>query len=728
MFVEFSKDLEKKKEKKNMQLIEKRIYEVDKIIKRELDRGIKLGDIDLEDLAKVTIQRLANLVFYIISKDKLYLKEYINLVKYFLNKYTKYKLFEGDKELFLKKLTMSIHPEKFQKDTIIMHKGDIGDKFYIIFRGSVSIIIVQERYINLTEEEYSNYLKKLHINKEYSLIRLVFTYPNLIKADQDILKDIHNDLQDLSDISSKQNLFINNNDNEKISAKEYVERIEPEIDENSSYERTKVKIATYKIVANLKEGDTFGEIALSKIDKEERRRTATVITDTDCLMGSILNNVYSRFLKEIEDKNKLIIIGQLLQHTLFRDVAPENFLKYNYFNFFNNVTYKGGDFLFKQGDSRNEIYFINDGLVDISTHSSLEEINNYMNCFRNDINKFMKRYHTINNNKNNENFLYEENYRKNHSLPGFDKYFKTKRNIKIYSINKKETLGYNDCLFKEGKYFISAKVISDTCQVFVLRINFLITLLKDRLLSKNYSLTNFERKKIMIQRLRDLNKSILDKFLENNRILFSFLFSINSNKKNKGNNAFKHSTTKINLFLNKNKNLAINEKNIFSLKIKRKMNSKKLKINPVQKKNITWEHFSFDKTDKINNLIIENNKKNKENEKKLIDMINNTINSNNSNEFLSLPTFKSKSFTKNKSHINSYKNEEKKNFSNKLNKLIPKVSFLSKKLMINEYSINKNKNKLNSINMTQLDFLLNDYFFTERGNKNYSKDPIFSDI
>ena len=110
-------------------------------------------------------------------------------------------------------------------------------------------------------------------------------------------------------------------------------------------------------------------------------------------------------------------------------------------------------------------------------------------------------------------------------------------------------MGFNDCLFQEGKYFISAKVISNSCQVFVLKINFLITLLKDHLISKNYSETNHERKKIMVQRLRDLNKTLLDKFLENNRIIYSSLdYSINPNKKaKKGNNAFKHSKTKFNL-------------------------------------------------------------------------------------------------------------------------------------------------------------------------------------
>ena len=90
-------------------------------------------------------------------------------------------------------------------------------------------------------------------------------------------------------------------------------------------------------------------------------------------MGTVLNRVYSSFLKEIEEKNKLFLISQVLQHTLFREVAAENFLKYNYFNFFNSITYKGGEYLFKQGETRNAIFFINDGIVNIYTISSFEE-------------------------------------------------------------------------------------------------------------------------------------------------------------------------------------------------------------------------------------------------------------------------------------------------------------------------------------------------------------------
>ena len=730
MFNDYFKNAEKRREKKNIELIEHRIYEIDKIIKNDLTKGINLENIEIEDLTK---QSLANLVFYIISKDKFYLKVYINVVKYFLIKYTKYCNFEGNKELFLRKLSMSMHPEKFQKDSIIIRKDDIGDKFYIILKGSVSIIIVQEKYEYLTQSEYDKYLEKLQLYKEYSLIKLVFTFPNPIKGDQNILELIH---EELSAQSEKQNNN-NYNKNEKISAIDYVERIKPEVNNDDTDERKKVKIAIYKIVANLKEGDTFGEIALNKIDKEERKRTATVIADTECIMGTILNQVYSSFLKEIEEKNKLILIGQVLQHTLFRDVTVENFLKLNYFNYFNSVMYKGGDFLFKQGDIRNAIYFINDGLINLYTESSFEDIDNYIEYFTKEINKYNKKYNLNVKKKNDDYYYINRQYQFQREInPEFNKYYKTKKRFKIYNINEKETLGYSDCLLGED-YFVSANIISNNCKVFLLEKNFLHSLLKDHLISNNYKITNFERMEIMCQRLKTMKLIFLGKYLENNKKTYSNFENKTTKIEKETINNFKHSNTKLNLKQNINKKEFklkygfLNDKYIFSHKIKRKMTSKKYKIFQTfsfkSKNNSTKEKSSSNKKRNYSNFIIQNEELEKNKEviiknqisNKIINLkTNNSYNPNYNYNDKILPVL-SKSL--NNKRINTNDSAYEKEISSRIqfNSLIPKISSLSSKYMINEYGNNKNIKKRK--NMTQLDFLFYDYFFTERGNKNYSK-------
>ena len=272
------------KRRRTSELIESKIFEFDKKLKKNLAKGTKLGDIVIEDIKR---NELANLVYYIISKGKLFIKIYVDIIKYFLSKYTKYSGFEGDKDFFLRKLSMSMNAEKHPKNRIIFRKNDIGDRFYLILRGSVSVVIVKERYELLTPREYNIYLERLILYKEYQLIKLVFTYPNKIQADINLLEKIHRDILSQSEILNE-----DNNNIESISANDFVQRIEPIINYKIMEERVKVRIATYQIVATLKEGQTFGEIALSRNEKEERRRTATIITDTECLMGTILTSLH----------------------------------------------------------------------------------------------------------------------------------------------------------------------------------------------------------------------------------------------------------------------------------------------------------------------------------------------------------------------------------------------------------------------------------------------------
>jgi len=48
--------------------------------------------------------------------------------------------------------------------------GDIGDKFYIILKGKVSILLDRQIKINLTEEEYYMHLLKLRKYNEINFV------------------------------------------------------------------------------------------------------------------------------------------------------------------------------------------------------------------------------------------------------------------------------------------------------------------------------------------------------------------------------------------------------------------------------------------------------------------------------------------------------------------------------------------------------------------------------
>ena len=68
------------------------------------------------------------------------------------------------------KLVGHIKYEKKLKDNILFKEGDKGDKFYIILKGEVGILIQQERIIKCTPIEFLKFLMFLYLYQEKSLL------------------------------------------------------------------------------------------------------------------------------------------------------------------------------------------------------------------------------------------------------------------------------------------------------------------------------------------------------------------------------------------------------------------------------------------------------------------------------------------------------------------------------------------------------------------------------
>ena len=89
----------------------------------------------------------------------------------------------NDKEKYLKLLryvSEHILYEKYTSKRLIMRYGDIGDKFYIILHGLVSIIIPIRVNMQLTFNEYSRYIARLILYKEYELAKITMRENKLI--------------------------------------------------------------------------------------------------------------------------------------------------------------------------------------------------------------------------------------------------------------------------------------------------------------------------------------------------------------------------------------------------------------------------------------------------------------------------------------------------------------------------------------------------------------------
>ena len=145
------------------------------------------GNQGLDESAKITF---LNVICFILKKTNKKTFENEILKTYFLS-------FDKLVHLFLPlnvnlndmmtRLSGQIKYEKKFKNRILFKEGDKGDKFYIILKGEVGILIPQEKIIKCCPSEYLKYLICLYLYQEKSLInKLLLVNRETLKFDERI--------------------------------------------------------------------------------------------------------------------------------------------------------------------------------------------------------------------------------------------------------------------------------------------------------------------------------------------------------------------------------------------------------------------------------------------------------------------------------------------------------------------------------------------------------------
>ena len=145
------------------------------------------GNQGLDESAKITF---LNVICFILKKINKKTSENEILKTYFLS-------FDKLVHLFLPlnvnlndmmtRLSGQIKYEKKFKNRILFKEGDKGDKFYIILKGEVGILIPQEKIIKCCPSEYLKYLICLYLYQEKSLInKLLLVNRETLKFDERI--------------------------------------------------------------------------------------------------------------------------------------------------------------------------------------------------------------------------------------------------------------------------------------------------------------------------------------------------------------------------------------------------------------------------------------------------------------------------------------------------------------------------------------------------------------
>ena len=240
--------------------------------------------------------------------------------------------------------------------------------------------------------------------------------------------------------------------------------------ENYFCDKEEFTLFQYFEITKLKKGDTFGELALQHSDN---KRTGTIMTYTDTVLGYLSKNDYELSISDIELKRRKKNVNFIMSFSIFSQMNWYVF-ENKYFNFFKKETFNKGDRIMAQGQKNSELYFIMDGQFEITTSMALKNIYSLLKI------------------KMGKTFDLEP-------FPLYDKNF----NFRIYISNNKDLLGLSDCYYRNNISFINATCISLKSTVLTVDISILNELReKNPEIEEDLQKMISKKQKIMIERLK----------------------------------------------------------------------------------------------------------------------------------------------------------------------------------------------------------------------------------
>ena len=448
-----------------------------------LTRKIELG-INLINIPFIETKEIFDMLIYIFKKpirtqnDNLILRHYLCNFPGLISTLNLKKNFSDPQDLLIK-LCLFIQCEYHPKDSIICLNGQIGDKFYLIFKGLVIVLVPIEYKMFLKQEEFIYYLKNLEKNKEYDLLnRSILSNKKIINEKY---KNIISDFEKLTTLTSNLTSF----KKEIIDWENYIERLIPK-NVNKNSDSIEFTLWKYHNVCDLESGKSFGDIALKD---DTKRRTATIISLKESYFGTLKKDIYKNCIKDALEKIRRSDIECIISTKLFENYNSDNF-EFNYYNYFKKMNICKGSFLFKQGEERKEIYFIKSGELKAEINCNNDYLDSVIENLGGDsYNKFLID-------------LIQQNYK----MIEFNKEVK---NFSLFFIKSGDVIGLDDYITLDMNFFANVKCSSANAELFSINTEFFDKMLKERTIYNNYILWVEGRKKVMVDRLLELKKNTL---------------------------------------------------------------------------------------------------------------------------------------------------------------------------------------------------------------------------
>ena len=591
--------------KESNKVMEEKIDEIANIITGQYNCGTDIFHIIIP---KEKLKNFLEIIKYILKRDIINrTKNQILVIRHFLTLFPSFlerldlkpKKYETREILY--KIGMYMKYIETPLNEVVFFNGQIGNTFYFILDGEVSVLIPASYSCELTIKEYMVYFDFLLKFNEYELLRLAFDSNKKIinegffkKTNEYYKYDKLLDKKIMPETSEKnlsletylerfsftksriQNIInkrIEREKEEKLRKKKLKEKLKEKLkqkkkeqnllkrknssdsennniikiysdnenDENSDNDSNNSendeynkndKYAEFDLskqhnfilwkyieVCRLQKGDCFGEIALQK---ENCKRTATIITTKNCMFGSLQKEEYQIFFKDVTERLRRNNIEGLLKCNLFSGYCYYTF-ESKLFNCFFFIKHKKGDYLFKQGNKREKLFYIKSGEVQIQLYASFEQLD--------------KIIISLGGNANSK--LLKNLIKNNQKLKEFEL---KKRKFNVSIISKGEIIGSDEIVdFLENekiqKFNFSGMCVS-CCDLFELGVEFFDGMLRERVIRENYEKLVEERKIRLIKRLCDLKKNTILQYFnlikaDENIVISSEFFPDNLKNNNK---------------------------------------------------------------------------------------------------------------------------------------------------------------------------------------------------
>ena len=655
-----------------------------------------------------------------------------------------------------------------QKGEILFKIGDIGDRFYIILSGKITILKLKELKIRMTYLEYLRYCMFLiNNNEEYILNEVIkCNYKILpLTSEEEVRKIVtiifkkqlkeHINLQMIISNVVLKLFFANFNQkfedynidtneleilqqNKLKSGKKtnrdwenyIIMRCKTTISENLFFEPfervitdrkpNEIKCFHYQPFLYMGPGFFFGDSAL---DSDINRRNATIRAEEDSVLAYLMSGDYLSMISSKYKIEKQKDIDFLFNNFFFQDTNSHNFEK-NYFHLFCPHEYFRGNTLFTNGTIPKSLIFLKRGKISLEFKGSILDIYNLLkyfcgNLLNNPLVKTLpppirsklictKTLNSIRNYANDPVLMRLKMHNVN-----FIEEMKKIRNYQVKILTKNEVIGLEE-IFLKLPYIMKASVISETINVFEIGLDYFDKIInneKDAILP--YVKSSINKMLSLIERLQAIKQNYISIFLKKEKDINKEKLNQIVSEKNKNNNI---EDLKDNSLSDLNKSVDYNNKNDIrhATVIKSTNSPLRLIVSNELSQNVLNKLKILANTNKVN-------KKKKNNKMSYFDQAITNFHSSKTIDFTNHYYKYLNTYKKSRNKLESQK--EKQEFKNKLE---DSMLIGDKKLSL--FTIRKTFNELGILNynndQSQLISKNTDTHYLNQSKKSYSMDEL----